>query len=800
METKPKKSSTTIFNLKRFAGFTKVFLRNRRATFGLGIIMVFIFISVGAPLITPYTSLGEDPTRSGALAGRYVAPAWLRSLPSVLGGMPSLSENMAPVEDPGQPKPWPEGSWNLSIVPVANEDNVNGQFSPDVGYPYVVQGFQFPNQNGSLAITFQRPQGSLLNETKAFVYTDFDYPYSGPPERLTATFELLANGTYVETIKPAEQWWIIQVKASPPGIGQAPTPTVGNLTIDATSSIGLYLEASTDITEYLGNSTWASLGYRSWEEWLNGTESLPGHLDQMKWAASEGSATNQTGFNVVEVRNWTKTTTRLTNASKAGENRIYVASTEGFRVSGIYVSMGSNETAEANQVQAVGSDYIELKNPLNYDHDVNETVALTSQRIRLFDNLQVYPRHDLYVLMKITITNPYDVFNLNVADSSHGGISGAMVLDESLARVSGGTWQVFRRYIRLHVPIKVRVFLGSTDKEMDKTTTLYPLGTVVAPGFYLDPTTLESSIRWPFSGYADDDYWILSRYSPDSAYPLIDNEKAMELLSMFQPVPGRYRLGIEITFVDTSFRDENVSTTLYVDDFALRLYGTSFGLLGSDQYGRDLFAQLIYGTRISLYLGILVAIVSVTIGLGVGLLAGYVGGAADQFLMRFNDLMLVLPSLPLMIVLVAVLGARIENLIVLLGFLGWNGFARLVRSQVLSLKERPFVEAAKASGAGTGHIVIRHIMPHVMALVYVSLATAVPGAITTEAALSFLGFYDPNRMSWGRMLREVFVAGATRNWWWIIPPGLCIALVAMAFILLGFALDEILNPKLRLRT
>lgn len=177
-----------------------------------------------------------------------------------------------------------------------------------------------------------------------------------------------------------------------------------------------------------------------------------------------------------------------------------------------------------------------------------------------------------------------------------------------------------------------------------------------------------------------------------------------------------------------------------------------------------------------------------------------IGGAADQFLMRFNDLMLVLPSLPLMIVLVAVLGARIENLIVLLGFLGWNGFARLVRSQVLSLKERPFVEAAKASGAGTGHIVIRHIMPHVMALVYVSLATAVPGAITTEAALSFLGFYDPLRMSWGRMLREVFVAGATRNWWWIIPPGLCIALVAMAFILLGFALDEILNPKLRLRT
>lgn len=751
-------------------------------------------------MITPYNSLGEDPTRTGAIAGRYVAPAWMRSLPSILGGMPGLSENMAPIEDPGQLKPWPEGSWNLSVVPIDNEDNVNAQFSPDVGFPYVVQGFQFPNQNGSLAITFQRPQGSVLNETKAFVYTDFDYPYSGPPERLIATFELLANGTYVETIKPTEQWYVIQIKASPPGRGQMPTPTIGNLTIDASSSSGLYLEASTDITEYLGSSTWGSLGYRSWEEWLNGTESLPGHLDQMEWVASEGSVTNQTGFNVVEVRNWTLTTTRLTNASIAGENRIYVASTEGFRVSGVYVSIGSNETAEATQVQVVGSNYIELKDPLNYDHGVNETVALTSQRMRLFDDLHVYPGQDLYVLMKITITNPYDVFTLSVPGSSLGGISGAMVLDEGLARVSASTWQVFRRYIRLHVPIKVRVFLGPADEEMDKTKTLYPLGTMVAPGFYIDPTTLVSSIRWPFSGDADNDYWILSRYSRVSAYPLIDIERAIDLVNLFQPAPGRYRLGMEITFMDTSFRDENVSTTLYVDDFALRLYGTSFGLLGSDQYGRDLFAQLVYGTRISLYLGILVAIVSVAIGLGVGLLAGYWGGAADQFLMRFNDMMLVLPSLPLMIVLVAVLGARIENLIVLLGFLGWNGFARLVRSQVLSLKERPFVEAARASGAGTGHIVIRHIMPHVMALVYVSLATAVPGAITTEAALSFLGFYDPLRMSWGRMLREVFVAGATRNWWWIIPPGLCIALVATAFILLGFALDEILNPKLRLRT
>jgi ABC-type dipeptide/oligopeptide/nickel transport system permease subunit len=706
---------------------------------------------------------------------------------------------MAPVQDSGQPKPWPEGSWNLSVVPLNNNDAVNAQFSPDVGYPNIVQGFQFPNQNGSLAITFQRPKGSVLNETEVLVFTDFDYPYSGPPERLIANFELLANGTYVETIKPSEQWYVIQIKAAIPGPGKVGTPTIGNLVIGTSSSSGLYIEASTDITEYFRNSTWKSLGYQSWKEWLNGTESLPSHWNQTQWAASEGSLTNQTEFNVVQVMNWTTTKTQLTNASIARETRIYVDSTEAFKDFGAYVAIGSNETEEANQIQAVGSNYIELQNPLNYDHDANETLALTSQIVRLFDHLQVYPRKDLYVLMKVTITNPYDVFNLNVADSTHDGIPGAMVLDENLASVSGSKWQVFRRYIRFHVPIKVTVFIGPADQEMDGVKTLFPVGTVVPQGFYVNATSLESSISWPFSGEVKNDYWILSRYSRDSAFPLIDYERAIDLLNMFKAAPGRFRFGMVITFMDTSFPNENVFTTLNLDDFALRLYGTSFGLLGSDQYGRDLFAQLIYGTRISLYLGILVAVVSVSIGLGVGLLAGYMGGVADQLLMRFNDLMLVLPGLPLMIVLVAVLGARIENLIVLLGFLGWNGFARMVRSQVLSLKERPFVEAAKASGAGTGHIVVRHIMPHVMALVYVSLATAVPGAITTEAALSFLGFYDPNRMSWGRMLREVFASGATNNWWWILPPGLCIALVAMAFILLGFALDEILNPKLRLR-
>jgi ABC-type dipeptide/oligopeptide/nickel transport system permease subunit len=267
-------------------------------------------------------------------------------------------------------------------------------------------------------------------------------------------------------------------------------------------------------------------------------------------------------------------------------------------------------------------------------------------------------------------------------------------------------------------------------------------------------------------------------------------------------LPGDYRYGINMTFQDTRSLvpvNKAVETTVYLDNLWLSFDGRIWGVLGTDQYGRDLWSQLIYGAGISLYVGVLAAVLSVVLGLIVGLAAGYLGRYADEVLMRFSDMLLVIPTLPLLIVLIAVIGPALENLILVVGLLGWMGFARLVRSQVLTLKERPFVEAAKAVGAGKMHIMIKHILPNVVSLVYVSLATSVPGAIVAEAALSFLGFYDPNRMSWGRMLREAQGSGGVRYWWWILPPGMCIAFLAIAFIMLGFALDEVFNPRLRQR-
>ncbi len=244
-----------------------------------------------------------------------------------------------------------------------------------------------------------------------------------------------------------------------------------------------------------------------------------------------------------------------------------------------------------------------------------------------------------------------------------------------------------------------------------------------------------------------------------------------------------------------------VKASVSVRNFSLLLYGNSWGLLGTDDAGRDIFTQLTHGARYSLAVGLIATAIGVGLGLTVGLMAGYLGKLVDEVLMRFTDMMLVIPGLPLLIVLVAVIGASLTTIIIVLGFLGWMGFARLVRSQVLSLRERPFIEAAKASGAGTGYITVKHIFPNIVSLTYVNLALSVPAAIVGEAALSFLGLGDQSLITWGKMLENAVTAGASSQllWWWIIPPGLAIALISLSFILLGYAMDEIFNPRLRSR-
>jgi peptide/nickel transport system permease protein len=221
--------------------------------------------------------------------------------------------------------------------------------------------------------------------------------------------------------------------------------------------------------------------------------------------------------------------------------------------------------------------------------------------------------------------------------------------------------------------------------------------------------------------------------------------------------------------------------------------------LGTDDMGRDILANLISGSRISLLVGIMATAISMIIGCVIGIVAGYFGGRTDQLLMRFTDFFLVIPWLPLMMVLAAVLGTSIWNIIFVIGITSWAGTARVVRAQTLSIKERQFVERTISIGAGSGHIMIRHILPNVFPLVFANTVLVAAVAITSETTLSFLGLGDPSHASWGMMLHYAFESGASSAgaYWYYLPPGICVVAVVLSFTLMGYAFDEILNPKLK---
>lgn len=224
-------------------------------------------------------------------------------------------------------------------------------------------------------------------------------------------------------------------------------------------------------------------------------------------------------------------------------------------------------------------------------------------------------------------------------------------------------------------------------------------------------------------------------------------------------------------------------------------------MFGTDEVGRDIFTLILYGARISLLIGFLASFLSVAIGTVIGMLSGYLGKKVDIVLMRATEIAMVLPGLALMLVLAAILGPSIWNIILIIGILGWTGIARIVRSQVLSTKERTFVEASEGIGASDLHVMIHHIFPNTLQLVLCQMILGVRGAILSEAGLSFLGLGDPTQVSWGMILHDAFTGGALSRgcWWYIVPPGICITLVVLGFIFVGHALDEIINPRLRRR-
>jgi peptide/nickel transport system permease protein len=228
---------------------------------------------------------------------------------------------------------------------------------------------------------------------------------------------------------------------------------------------------------------------------------------------------------------------------------------------------------------------------------------------------------------------------------------------------------------------------------------------------------------------------------------------------------------------------------------------SEFSPLGTDNLGRSVWAQFVWGARISLLVGLAATVIAIVIGSLVGIVSGYFGGIPSAVLMRLTEWFLVIPFLPLAIVLAAVLGPSVWNVILVIGITSWPATARVIRAQVLSVKERLYVERSRALGASGGHVMRAHVLPNVSPLILANLTLTVPVAILSETTLSFLGLGDPTRASWGKMLDEAFSSGAlTRNaWWYYLPPGLGIMAVVLAFVLIGQALEEILDPRLRER-
>ena len=218
--------------------------------------------------------------------------------------------------------------------------------------------------------------------------------------------------------------------------------------------------------------------------------------------------------------------------------------------------------------------------------------------------------------------------------------------------------------------------------------------------------------------------------------------------------------------------------------------------LGTDESGRSMLLLLAWGTRISLTVGLAATVISVVIGTLFGIMAGHFRGFGGHALVGVTDWFLVIPFLPLAIVLATVLGPSTMNLIIVIGITSWAGTARLIRAQTLSIEGRPYLERSRALGAGNWHQMTRHVLPNVFPLVLANTTLTVAIVILSETTLSFLGLGDPLAPSWGSLLDRAFSSGAVSSgaWWYVLPPGICVVLVVLAFTLVGRATERIVDP------
>ncbi|MDR3281399.1 MAG: ABC transporter permease [Synergistaceae bacterium] len=290
--------------------------------------------------------------------------------------------------------------------------------------------------------------------------------------------------------------------------------------------------------------------------------------------------------------------------------------------------------------------------------------------------------------------------------------------------------------------------------------------------------------------------WI----TPERAYLLADSPGELDLDA--RDIPFKKSLGIS-PFADMSkslfpSRGTYKLSLAGGGDVVMTIEGGRWGILGTDHRGRDVTSLFIRGIRISLIVGIAATLIATILGVSLGLLSGYVGGLADSVIMRGVDVLLSIPTLPILMVLSGVWGKGLWNLVFILSIFSWMGTTRTIRAMTLTLRDASWVEGLRALGAKRSYIIFRHLVPEALPLLLANVALGVPGAILAEAGISFLGLSDPRLPSWGRMLHEAHTYGAFTSgaWWTILPAGLGISIICLVFMDIGRKLEELADPRL----
>jgi peptide/nickel transport system permease protein len=221
--------------------------------------------------------------------------------------------------------------------------------------------------------------------------------------------------------------------------------------------------------------------------------------------------------------------------------------------------------------------------------------------------------------------------------------------------------------------------------------------------------------------------------------------------------------------------------------------------LGTDDGGVDMLSLMIYGSRVSLEVGFAAALVAMLIGGTVGVVSGFFGGGTDVLLMRITDIFLVIPDIPLVIVVAAIFGRNLINIILIIGIIYWTSTARLIRAQVKSVRERVFVKRARSIGAGNNRLVWKHVLPQVAPLLIANTVLTIALAVFLETYIAFLGLGDPSTISWGKLIENAFLGNAVLNnaWWAVVPPGLAVTVVILACTMVGQSMEDALNPRLK---